>query len=711
MGTAITDTSRDLDPTVGDYLRNLLVGTSLGSARPPPAAPDGRRGTVPATAVLALLRPGAAPERADGNGVGVTEQLSRVIRYWRGRPAPRIRTPRWLRRNLGVLGRTVGLQSPDLAILQFLLVLAIRRDFFDIAVDHFDRVNPRTEREVVAAAIGEPYRTVCSHLSRDSVLVASGLVGLGTGLENLATAVFLQERVVDLLLADHLSGAAIHSTFAPLAPTGSLELDDYRHMNAAIDALRRILVRGIEECARGVNALLYGPTGSGKTELACALARAIGAQLHQVGVADGDGDSPSAYERLRSLLLANQILRGETQSLLLFDELEDLFEQPVLATLSGAGPFAPRMSKQWFNRMLEDNATPTIWITNCAESIDPAFRRRFTYSVLFRDPDPDLRRRLWQKHTRNYAQIGDSDIQILAERYEASAGLIANAARTAALLARDGGPTRSDLEAVLRPSIELTAGVRSLHRCPDGPDSRFVLGALNADADLELITERLRERPRDTGAGVSLCLYGPPGTGKSAYARHLAQRLGMHAVERTVSDLVSPWVGATEQNIARAFDEAGHADAMLVFDEVDSFLRDRALGERSWEITEVNEFLRHLENFPGVFVCTTNRFDDLDPAAARRFVFKIRFDWLRPEQAVRLFRDSLGPFVESKRGDMRRAERYVSELSQLAPGDFAAVRRRLTALGSRTTPMQLIKELTAELAAKGNPGQLVGFRP
>jgi SpoVK/Ycf46/Vps4 family AAA+-type ATPase len=277
------------------------------------------------------------------------------------------------------------------------------------------------------------------------------------------------------------------------------------------------------------------------------------------------------------------------------------------------------------------------------------------------------------------------------------------------MLARDGGPTRPDLEAVLRPSIELTTGGRAYRRV-SGSDGGFILEALNANADLERIAERLCKRPRDAGAGMSLCLYGPPGTGKSAYARHLAQRLGIRTVERTVSDLVSPFVGTTEQNIARAFDEAERAGTMLVFDEIDSFLRNRALGRQSWEITEVNEFLRQLENFPGIFVCTTNRFEDLDPAAARRFVFKIRFDWLRPEQAVRLFRDSLGPFVALKRDQTRRAEQCISELSQLAPGDFAAVRRRLTAMGARTTPMELVEELTAELAAKQGPRQAVGFR-
>ena len=68
-------------------------------------------------------------------------------------------------------------------------------------------------------------------------------------------------------------------------------------------------------------------------------------------------------------------------------------------------------------------------------------------------------------------------------------------------------------------------------------------------------------------------MYGEPGTGKSLYAKYLANTLGVEVVFKRASDLISKWVGETEQNIASAFAEAKAKKAMLIFDEADSFLQ------------------------------------------------------------------------------------------------------------------------------------------
>jgi SpoVK/Ycf46/Vps4 family AAA+-type ATPase len=102
---------------------------------------------------------------------------------------------------------------------------------------------------------------------------------------------------------------------------------------------------------------------------------------------------------------------------------------------------------------------------------------------------------------------------------------------------------------------------------------------------------------------------------------------------RQASDLASKFVGETEQNMARMFEEATTEQAVLLLDEADSFLRSRRRAERNYEVTEVNEMLQGMERFAGIFICTTNLFDDLDEAALRRFTFKIRFHPLRPNSA------------------------------------------------------------------------------
>ena len=83
------------------------------------------------------------------------------------------------------------------------------------------------------------------------------------------------------------------------------------------------------------------------------------------------------------------------------------------------------------------------------------------------------------------------------------------------------------------------------------------------------------------------------------------------------------------KNLAKAFQEAEDLQAILLLDEVDGLLQDRRQATRSWEVSQVNEFLVQLESFNGVVVATTNRFDELDQAALRRFDFKMHFDFFK----------------------------------------------------------------------------------
>ena len=62
------------------------------------------------------------------------------------------------------------------------------------------------------------------------------------------------------------------------------------------------------------------------------------------------------------------------------------------------------------------------------------------------------------------------------------------------------------------------------------------------------------------------------------------------------------------------FEEAKEEGAVLLLDEADSFLQDRASLKQSWEVTQVNELLTQMESFDGLFVCSTNLMDKLDLA-------------------------------------------------------------------------------------------------
>jgi SpoVK/Ycf46/Vps4 family AAA+-type ATPase len=90
------------------------------------------------------------------------------------------------------------------------------------------------------------------------------------------------------------------------------------------------------------------------------------------------------------------------------------------------------------------------------------------------------------------------------------------------------------------------------------------------------------------------------------------------------------------------FEQGKDEDGVLLLDEADSFLRDRQLSSNSWEVTMVNEILVHLEQYQGLFICSTNLMDNLDKASLRRFDFKVSFDYLTPAQSWKLFQHVLG---------------------------------------------------------------------
>ena len=176
---------------------------------------------------------------------------------------------------------------------------------------------------------------------------------------------------------------------------------------------------------------------------------------------------------------------------------------------------------------------------------------------------------------------------------------------------------------------------------------------------------------------------------------------------RQASDLVSKYVGETEQNMARMFAEAEAEQSVLLLDEADSFLRNRRLAERSYEISEVNEMLQGMERFAGLFICTTNLFEELDEAALRRFTFKIRFHPLTAEQRERMF------VAEALAGDdsvLNREHRdRLRGLDHLTAGDFASVKRQVDVLGEAFTPDEFLSQLESEHRVKPEVRQRRGI--
>ncbi|MEO7732836.1 MAG: ATP-binding protein [Kofleriaceae bacterium] len=138
------------------------------------------------------------------------------------------------------------------------------------------------------------------------------------------------------------------------------------------------------------------------------------------------------------------------------------------------------------------------------------------------------------------------------------------------------------------------------------------------------------------GRSISALLSGPPGTGKTMVATLIAKQLGLELFRVDLSKVVSKWLGETEKNLGKVFDEAARVGAVLLFDEADALFGKRtsvrSSNDRNANL-EVNYLLQRLEHHDGVVLLTTNLAASIDEAFVRRLRYRIEFP--RPEPAER----------------------------------------------------------------------------
>jgi hypothetical protein len=262
--------------------------------------------------------------------------------------------------NLNRLGDTLGLSVSEREVLIF-SVLAREETVIRRAMEYFGNISLAQIIGELAAILKIKPSLIRKALSKSAALHSSGLLQIDH-----SPHLGIPDRMDTL---EGFGGAIIEEDFETAlsgyfhkSPVAKLGIRDFPHVEKDLSILRPFLKKSLKARMAGVNILLYGLPGTGKTELVRMLAEEMGIKLFEVSSQDEDGDPADSDQRFRSYLLCQKLFAKTNNCLILFDEVEDVF--PVDDFVFFGPHRRTGNNKAWTNRLLENNPVPAIWVSN-----------------------------------------------------------------------------------------------------------------------------------------------------------------------------------------------------------------------------------------------------------------------------------------------------------------------------------------------------------
>jgi hypothetical protein len=550
---------------------------------------------------------------------------------------------------LGTLTQRLDLDALDGGLLVAAIAYAVDLDMRELVHALAPRRKPALYLETCADVLQvSPAALLAATAPGSSLRRGRAIVVDGDGL---AASIELAAPLLAWLLGDDALQPPLASACELIPSAASLGVVLPPGVDRSIDELAP-RVAG----AAPIAVVLRGPRGSGRRAAAHRLARALARPLVAIPIPA----LVAAEQRGRVPLLAAALAAARLRNAV-----------PYLADADGLYDESGAMAAEHADAIA---GVPGVIVVGSTGRGGHLELRRPALVVAMPRTELDDRAQAWV-HALELRNAPTTHAAELAARYVIGPGAIADVVAEAERFAGASGSTLelAALEAAVARRLSLRLGTFGAVVSRKALMSELVLPdeVIETLRDMiAMVRERAQilerwgyQRHLGISRGVAGLFSGEPGTGKTMAASVVASELGLELVRIDLSAVVSKYVGETEKNLARIFDEAQDAHAMLLFDEADSLFGKRTelkTAQDRFANLEVNYILQRMETFDGVSVLTTNAESSIDPALQRRLNFRIRFPEPEIDEREKLWRQLLPPATNlHERVDFRAlAERF-----------------------------------------------------